>query len=409
MCIHIACCIVEMASGERPWKDTQMSAICYKITFAREIPHIPEVREHRSRFLDYALFIESVLPASSCMSLTMPVAANVTDNDPTQHLPADLRALLKRCFAYDSAERPSFHEIYQVFAQWGRELQQRETQHSLVHASECVLRPRAERTSHEDHADRELARLRREEERWHEQRKDLVDKMRRDACLIADMQKNAVEHQQVNERLQEQLALLVESLKQSRLAPGKKGGDPSGSAANVELELAGCQSALKQCMRQKDVAKEMLRQESARTGLLNNELRVLKADKEQVQDLALQLAVQAQLAQSDVSRIVALNAVEHHTPALHSRSGGMDSSLSKERASADVYCTQEPDTHSSSALSTGNLRECMHVAFMAVGAVGIAATDLRRVWAVSPPTASTPTPLPMSLSAEDWDVDRRLQ
>ena len=88
------------------------------------------------------------------MSLTMLVAANVTDNDPTQHLPADLRALLKRCFAYDSAERPSFHEIYQVFAQWGRELQQRETQQSLVHASECVLRPRVERTSHEDHADR---------------------------------------------------------------------------------------------------------------------------------------------------------------------------------------------------------------------------------------------------------------
>lgn len=341
------------------------------------------------------------------------LAANVTDNDLTQHLPADLRALLKRCFAYDSAERPSFHEIYQVFAQWGQEFQQKETQQSLVHSSECVLRPLAERTSQDDQADRaELERLRREEERWHEQRKDLVGKMRRDACLIADMQKNAVEHQQVNERLQEQLALLLESLKQSRLAPGQKGGDPSGSAANFGLELAGCQSALKQCMRQKDVAKEMLRQESARTGLLTNELRVLKADKEQVQDLALQLAVQTQLAQSDVSRIVALNAAEHRTPALHSRSVGIDSSLSKERASADVYCTQEPDTHSSGALSTGNLRECMHVAFMAVGAVGIAATDLRRVWAVSPPfntpTASTPSPLPMSLSAEGCDVDRRL-
>ena len=249
-----ACCLVEMASGRRPWSGTQMSAICFKVTVAREIPDIP------------------------------------------LHLPADVRQLLQACFAYDSSARPTFREIYKVFSQpWGE----------------------AQKTLGDTHDNPELLRLRHEEARWSVQRKELVAKVRRDACLVAEMQQNVVEHQEVNEKLQEQLILLVNSLKQqqsqSHISAGTAGSDAERYVAHLELQLAGCQDALKQCMRQKDVAKEMLRQESSRTRHLSEQVVHLNKLQDSTQDMALHLAVQVKLAETEVKNLSADIAAEDST------------------------------------------------------------------------------------------------
>jgi len=237
-----ACCIVEMVSGQRPWSGTQMSAICFKITAAREIPQIPT------------------------------------------ELPLAVRNLLQACFAYDSSTRPTFQDVHRVFSQpWGEV---------------GVVRDATENA--------ELLRLRHEEARWDVQRKELICKVRRDACLVADMQKNVVEHQEVNEKLQEQLVLLVNSLKQQRLQPSiatANAPDPVRYAAQLELQLAGCQDALKQCMRQKDVAKEMLRRESTRTRQLAEQVDQLHETQDRMQDTALHLAVQSKIAEEEVAKM----------------------------------------------------------------------------------------------------------
>lgn len=238
-----ACCVVEMASGRRPWSGTQMSAICFKITSAREIPGIPP------------------------------------------HLPAAVRKLLKACFAYDSSARPTFREICEVFSRpW---------------AEEAV-----EPTAAADNA--ELLRLRQEEDRWSVQRKELVAKVRRDACLVAEMQQNVVEHQEVNEKLQDQLVLLVNGLKRQQSSPGCSAGtDADRYATHLELQLAGCQDALKQCMRQKDVAKDMLRQESSRTRQLSEQVAALHKLQDRTQDLSLQMAVQLKIAEREAKSLIA--------------------------------------------------------------------------------------------------------
>lgn len=244
-----ACCIVEMVSGNRPWSGSQMSAICFKVTAARETPEIPS------------------------------------------DLPEAVQNLLRACFAYDSSARPTFQDIYKTFA------------HPWKQPS-----PRAERQPGRDSAtaDAELLRLRHEEARWETQRKELICKVRRDACRIAELQNNVVEHQEVSEKLHEQLVLLVNSLKQQQTLPANvemRASDPQRYAAELELQLAGCQDALKQCMRQKDVAKEMLRQESARTRQLTEEAAQLSEVQDRVRDMALHLAVQFKIAEAEVAKM----------------------------------------------------------------------------------------------------------
>ena len=248
-----ACCIVEMVSGQRPWSGTQMSAICYKITSAREIPEIPS------------------------------------------DLPLAVRNLLQACFAYDSSARPTFAEIHKVFAQPWVEAVARA---AVPSDDDAVISDITENA--------DLLRLRHEEARWDVQRKELISKVRRDACLIAEMQKNVVEHQEVNEKLQEQLVLLVNSLKHQQGQPSNAGAlvsDPARYAAQLELQLAGCQDALKFCMRQKDVAKEMLRQESSRTSQLTCQVAKLHKQQDRMQDMALHLAVQTKLAEGEMSKL----------------------------------------------------------------------------------------------------------
>ena len=251
-----ACCILEMVTGQRPWSGTQMSAICFKITAAREIPEIPS------------------------------------------YLPDSLRNLLLACFAYDSSARPTFADIHDSFSQ-----QLGQSNVSCLEKGIAAVQGITENA--------ELLRLRHEEARWNVQRKELVSRVRRDACLIADIQKNAVEHQEVNEKLQEQLVLLVKSLKEQRQRSLPNNALPSDSAGlryveqlqMQELQLAGCQDALKYCMRQKDVAKQMLRQESARTRHLTEEVQKLHDQQVQIQDVVLQLALQTKIAEDDIKRI----------------------------------------------------------------------------------------------------------
>lgn len=197
-----------------------------------------------------------------------------------------MRNLLQACFAYDSSTRPTFQDVHRVFSQpW-------------VEDSVGVVRDATENA--------ELLRLRHEEARWDVQRKELISKVRRDACLVADMQKNVVEHQEVNEKLQEQLVLLVNSLKQQRSQPSigtANAPDLARYAAQLELQLAGCQDALKQCMRQKDVAKEMLRRESTRTRQLAEQVDQLHEIQDRMQDTALDLAVQSKIAEEEVAKM----------------------------------------------------------------------------------------------------------
>ena len=245
-----ACCIVEMVSGHRPWSGAQMSAICFKVTAARDTPEIPS------------------------------------------DLPETVQNLLKACFAYDSSARPTFQEIFKIFARpWNRD-------------SPAATRRLGGETAIED---AELLRLRHEEARWETQRKELIFKVRRDACRISELQKNVVEHQEVSEKLQEQLVLLVNSLKKQQTLPANAGmlaSDPQSYAAQLELQLAGCQDALKQCMRQKDVAKEMLRQESARTRQLTEEAALQRQMQDRVRDMALRLAVQFKIAEAEVAKVI---------------------------------------------------------------------------------------------------------
>jgi len=227
-----------------------MSAICFKVTAARETPQIPS------------------------------------------DLPETVQNLLQACFAYDSSARPTFQEIFKIFARpWNRD-------------SPAATRRQKGDTAIED---AELLRLRHEEARWETQRKELICKLRRDACRISELQKNVLEHQEVSEKLQEQLVLLVNSLKKQQTLPANAGmlaSDPQRYAAELELQLAGCQDALKQCMRQKDVAKEMLRQESARTRQLTSEATLQRQMQDRVRDMALRLAVQYKIAEAELAKVI---------------------------------------------------------------------------------------------------------
>lgn len=71
-----ACTLLEMLTGDQPWKGLKMAAICFKV-MQREVPSIP------------------------------------------QGLPTVLEHMLRRCFSFQPHDRPTFKEIYEVFrAEW---------------------------------------------------------------------------------------------------------------------------------------------------------------------------------------------------------------------------------------------------------------------------------------------------
>jgi serine/threonine protein kinase len=67
-----ACTLLEMLTGDQPWKDMKMAPICFKV-MQRQIPDIPA------------------------------------------GLPQVLRSMLEQCFAFEPEKRPSFKEMYSVF------------------------------------------------------------------------------------------------------------------------------------------------------------------------------------------------------------------------------------------------------------------------------------------------------
>jgi len=215
-----ACTVCEMASGRPPWHGTSMSAICFKVTASRETPAIPE------------------------------------------SLPERVRSLLARCFAFDARDRPSFAEIVTIFSEdW------------------CLApepgTPPAHSAGLSETERHELAALRAEQEQWRAERREAAEKRAADAQLVARLQGSLAEHQDVNEQLQEKLVLLLESVK-AQQRTGGEGGPEGGRAAALEGQLVACQEALQSVMRQKDIAKEMLKQEAARARGLSEEAERLR-------------------------------------------------------------------------------------------------------------------------------------
>ena len=81
-----ACTLLEMITGDQPWKDMKMAPICFKV-MQREIPNVP------------------------------------TD------LPPVLEEMLRRCFSFEPMNRPSFKDMFEVFrSEWG--VADREIQHA---------------------------------------------------------------------------------------------------------------------------------------------------------------------------------------------------------------------------------------------------------------------------------------
>lgn len=229
-----ACTIIEMASGKPPWQGTSMSAICFKVTASRETPAIP-----------------------AC-------------------LPGGVRALLARCFAFEAAARPCFDEIVAVFAgDWGLDT-------TGVSPGGASPGTPAGASAGASEAERmELAALRAERGQWQAERREGAAQRAEDAQLVMRLQAAVVEHQDVNEQLQGKLVLILDTIKtqqQAHQQGQQQGGGGQGRAGPsvAEMQLDDCQEALQQVMRQKNTAKEMLKQEAARTRELGAEVEQLR-------------------------------------------------------------------------------------------------------------------------------------
>mmetsp|Transcript_25233 Transcript_25233/g.51337 ORF Transcript_25233/g.51337 Transcript_25233/m.51337 type:complete len:588 (+) Transcript_25233:244-2007(+) len=237
-----ACCIIEMVTGQVPWAGKSMSAICFKVTSSRETPEIP------------------------------------------QELPVNVRQVLARCLAFNSNERPSFTEIFQVFSQdWGLAVDQSRG------------------------SDAELQQLKAERQLWFAEREKMAARIRSDSEHIANLQHNVVEHKDINVKLREQLKLLLEGMKQQQqhcTEHERTGAERLGIAPQPSsVQLNACQDALNQCMKQKEVAKDMLRQESARASALCREVKALHERGERMRLLLHAMATETMCATKQVEGI----------------------------------------------------------------------------------------------------------
>lgn len=289
-----ACCIVEMVSGSVPWAGTSMSAICFKVTASREIPDIPS------------------------------------------EIPPHVRELLLRCFAFQSEMRPSFKEIFAVFnSDWG--LSASKARHIR---SVSLESPPAPTSFDATPASEELAKLREEKQAWLLEREAMVARVHSDGVHIGNLQKNIAEHQSVNQVLQEQLKLMVKGMQHQQDEQRKQRSYSLEGNNHFEVQLAGCQDALNQCMKQKEIAKEMLRTESARTTALTLELKVLQEQRGRMHAVLQALAADAIAAQHDAAWLQAQSLQDHAQQFAYAKHDGLkfqnNGQLSQGKATRDL-------------------------------------------------------------------------
>eukprot|EP00960_Hanusia_phi_P075469 768430-Hanusia_phi.AAC.1 len=190
--------------------------------------------------------------------------------DIPSNLPDCLRSLLASCFSFDSSKRPPFSHIYNVFCQ-----AQRSTTDTIEQSDGRSLE--------------EAKNL------WDADRKNLLTKIKSDAEVIAQLQASIRHYQEVNEKLQEQLVSVVNGFRESQRLSHVAGEQSSGPTAD----------ALKQCMKQKEIAKQMLRQESARTRELSEQVVKLLSMKSDTQALLREMFLDARIAMDQVCVMLA--------------------------------------------------------------------------------------------------------
>ncbi|EKX50596.1 hypothetical protein GUITHDRAFT_161833 [Guillardia theta CCMP2712] len=223
-CWSFACCIIEMITGKSP--GTQ-------VTHCRQHPDIPS------------------------------------------GLPEDVKQLLASCFSFDSAKRPSFRQIYSMFAQAQRIPGERK-EHSLPRSFEEA------------------------KELWDSDRKNMLTKIKNDAEVISQLQSSIKHYQDVNEKLQEQLVSVVNGFRESQRLSNAQHGAEQGAGQN-----GSATDALKQCQKQKEIAKQMLRQESARTRELSEQVTKLLSMKSDMQMLLREIFLDSRVAMDQVSVMLA--------------------------------------------------------------------------------------------------------
>jgi len=227
-----ACCIIEMVTGKRPWDKTAMSAICYKVTTALEVPTVPHT------------------------------------------LPTHVREVLLRCFSHNPVSRPSFSELFSVFEDdWTDDLKSDAV--GMSHHAEGAPHEAAQlrgriRALEEDKAgwERERAEMRSTQESDRAKADGLEAELR---CAREEAQRAG----SVTIQLKEQLRMVMESL---------KGGERCHNCVQSEMlrsqlehQLGQCNEGLAHCIKQKDVAKEMLRQESENSRQLSMQIQQMQA------------------------------------------------------------------------------------------------------------------------------------
>ncbi len=180
-----ACCIVEMVSGKRPWDNTSMSAICYKIATARESPTVPA------------------------------------------SLPRLVRDTLIACFSYDRIDRPSFPEIYRVF----------EKPWNLVGSASISLdgqQPEGSMPAHNvAQLVAQLRALEAEKEAWERERGELTREKQKFAMRLVKQDKELERQGAVCKQLHDQLQLVLDSLKEQQQQKRDARENASSSHNNI--------------------------------------------------------------------------------------------------------------------------------------------------------------------------------
>jgi len=282
------CCVVEMVSGKRPWDGTSMSAICFKVCSGGK-PTVPKC------------------------------------------LPRRVREALSACFSHERAERPSFNNLFSVFDEaWDNPApppsdEEVEALRARVHA----LEGDNERLQRERAAwDFERAEMRAEgrktvqaEAQRVSMQADLdksrveLDKARADKASThaekATLQAELAKARAVSQQLQDQLHLLLASLKQEQEAKSNRSTRGShdsrhsqhsegscGSCSRkkelmeeMEKNLISCNEALAHTLKQKEVAKELLRQEGEKSRQLQAQAQQRSATAQYTSHVLRQLLV----------------------------------------------------------------------------------------------------------------------
>jgi len=228
-----ACCVIEMVTGRRPWDNVAMSAICYKVSTALEVPAVPHV------------------------------------------LPTHVRELLLRCFSHSPTSRPSFGQLVAAF------------QEDWVEAPKTdMLQQQHQQQQHAEGGAHEAAQLRSrvraleaEKSEWEKERAEMRCAHQADQSRLEAELRSARDEAQragsVTVQLRDQLRAVMESL---------KGGERCHNCVQSELlrsqlehQLVQCNEGLAQCIKQKDVAKEMLRRESENSRGLSVQIQQMRA------------------------------------------------------------------------------------------------------------------------------------